>query len=57
MELISKQQIGKQEGYCWKRCFLFRLCKVVIKKTTGVTQLVESWKSSLKEELLTRVWL
>jgi hypothetical protein len=36
----------QQWTYCWKQCFLFGLCKVVIKKRIGVTSSVEGWKFS-----------
>jgi hypothetical protein len=40
----------QQWSYCWKRCFLFDPCKVVIRKTTGAIQLVEGWKSGCGEK-------
>jgi hypothetical protein len=40
---IAIQWHGKQQlSYCWKKCFILGPCKEVIRKTTGVTQLVES---------------
>jgi hypothetical protein len=39
MQPVSRQRIGKHTSKridCWKPCFLFGLCKVVIRKRTGV---------------------
>jgi hypothetical protein len=41
-ETVSKQRIGKHKtiGVCWKRCFLFAPCKVIMLRES-----VENWQS------------
>jgi hypothetical protein len=51
---VSKQQIDKYISTTMEllleMVFLFGSCKVIIRKTTGVIQLVENWKSGYEEK-------
>jgi hypothetical protein len=55
MQPVSRQWIGKhdpmptqQQSYFWKRCFLLKPCKVVMRKTIGATQLFFSFQLRLQ---------
>jgi hypothetical protein len=56
---VYKQAIGKHAlqrwSYCWKRCLLFGLCKVVISRTTGgdpVSWMLAVQLSSTREAMM-----